>query len=124
MVDVLGLIPTTIGGVIGLLIQVLIIWIAVMLSDKIIAHQIEAKHSLILAVLAYFLVPLVFSFAAIGIPYASIVVSLAVWIALSEVLLRQTPGFVAKIKVAAVAFVIYLILTFANISGIISGMIG
>ncbi|GEM_PF-2048597 len=123
MVEILGLIPTTLGGVIGLLVQVLIVWIAVMLADKIIAHQIEAKHSLILAVLAYFITPLVLSFAAISIPFAGIIVPLIVWIILGQILLRQTAGFVPKVKVAAVAFVIYFILTFVGLPAMIAGAI-
>lgn len=124
MAELLGLIPTTVGGVVGLLVEVLIIWIAVMVADKIIAHQIEAKHSLILAALAYFLAPLILAFAAISIPFAGIIVPLLVWIVLGELLLRGSGDFKARLKVAAVAFMIYLILTILSVPAIISDMIG
>jgi hypothetical protein len=118
-------IPTSVGGAIGLLVQILIIWVVVMLADKIIAHQIQAKHSLILAVLAYFLSPLVLAFAAISIPFAGIIVPLIVWIVLGEVLLRgYSGGAVARLKVAAIAFVIYLILNMVGVPGMIAAAIG
>jgi hypothetical protein len=117
-------IPTSVGGAIGLLVQILIIWVVVMLADKIIAHQMQAKHSLILAILAYFLSPLVLAFAAISIPFASIIVPLIVWIVLGEILLRGYGGAKARLKVAAIAFVIYLVLNYAGVPGMIAAAIG
>ena len=118
-------IPSSVGGAIGLLVQILIIWVVVMLADKVIAHQIQAKHSLILAVLAYFLSPLVLAFAAIPIPFAGIIVPLIVWIVLGEILLRgYSGGAVARLKVAAIAFVIYLILNMVGVPGMIAAAIG
>jgi len=117
-------IPTSVGGAIGLLVQILIIWVVVMLADKIIAHQMQAKHSLILAVLAYFLSPLVLAFAAISIPFAGIIIPLIVWIVLGEILLRGYGGAKARLKVAAIAFVIYLVLNYAGVPGMIAAAIG
>lgn len=117
-----SLIPTSIGGVVALLIQIAIIWGVVVLADKIIAHQIEPKRSAILAVLAYFVSPLVLAFAAISIPFAGIIVPLVVWIVLGEVLLRAY-GFTSRIKVAAVAFVIYFLLNLLGVPGMIAAAI-
>ena len=121
-IELLGLIPTTVGGAIGLLVQILIIWVVVILADKVIEHKMEAKRSLILAVLAYFLSPLVLGF--VSIPYAAIFIPLVVWIALGEVLFRKQGTVVSRLKVAAIAFVIYLILNFAGVPGMIAGAIG
>jgi len=121
--EILGsLIPTSIGGAVALGVQILIIWIVVVLADKIIAHQIEAKRSLILAVLAYFLSPLVLAFGGIVIPFAGIFIPLIVWIILGEVLLRGF-GAMVRLKVAAIAFVIYLILNMIGVPGIIASAI-
>lgn len=122
-IELLGLIPTTIGGVIALLVQILIIWIVVVLADKVIAHQIHAKRALILAVLAYFVSPLILGLAAISIPFAGIIVPLVVWIILGEILLRGV-SVGGKLKVAALAFVIYLILNFAGVPGMIAAAVG
>ena len=118
-------IPTSVGGAIALLVQILIIWVVVMLADKVIAHQIQAKHSFILAVLAYFLSPLVLAFGGISIPFAGIIIPLIVWIVLGEVLLRgYSGGAVMRLKVAAIAFVIYLILNMVGVPGMIAAAIG
>jgi hypothetical protein len=117
-----SLIPTSVGGVVSLLVQVVVIWLAVILADKIIAHQIEAKRSAMLAFLAYFLSPLVLALVAINIPFAGLLLPLVIWVALGEVLLREI-GTGARLKVAAVAFVIYLLLNFLGIPGIIAASI-
>ena len=114
-------IPSSIGGVISLVVQVLIIWIVVMLADKVIAHEIEAKRSAILAFLAYFLSPLVLVFVTIPIPFVGLFAPLIVWVVLGELLLSGDR--VSRLKVAAVAFVIYLLLNLVGIPGMIAAVI-
>lgn len=119
-----SVIPNTVGGAIALLVQILIIWVIIILSDKLIVHRIEAKHSIILAVLAYFVSPLVLAFGGISIPFAGIIIPLIVWVVLSELLLRGLgTTVVTRLKVAAIAFVIYFILNYAGITGLIAANI-
>lgn len=106
-------IPLTFGGVLGLLIQAFVTFLAVVLADKIIAHNIEAKKALILPFASYFLTVLVFLVLAVaGLVIPPIIsvylLPLVIWIALSEVLLSAEMK--TKIYVAIVAFVIYIIL--------------
>ena len=115
-------IPSSVGGVVSLLVQVIVIWAVVILADKIIAHRVEPKRSLILAFLAYFISPLVLAFAAINIPFAGILLPLLVWIVLGEILLRVS-SFVNRLKVAVLAFVIYLLLNVLGITGMIAASI-
>ncbi|MEM7813627.1 MAG: hypothetical protein QW548_01875 [Candidatus Aenigmatarchaeota archaeon] len=118
-----SLIPNTLGGAIALLIQIAIIWVVVIIADQVMAHQIEPKRSLILAVLAYFVSPLVLAFSGISVPFAGIIIPLAVWIILGEVLLKAW-GFKNRMKVAGAAFVMYLLLNFMGIPGMIAAAIG
>jgi hypothetical protein len=122
--EVLGsVIPTTAGGAIALIVQIAIIWIVVMLSDKFIAHKIEAKRSLILAVLAYFISPLLLAFGGITIPFAGLIVPLIVWLVLGEILLRAGYKLSIRLKVAAVAWIMYLILNLLGVPGMIAAAI-
>ena len=117
-----SIIPNTVGGAVALLIQIAIIWVVINIADQVMAHQIEPKRSLILAVLAYFASPLVLAFAAVSIPFAGIFVPLVVWIILGEVLLKAW-GFKNRMKVAGAAFVVYLLLNFMGIPGMIAAAI-
>jgi hypothetical protein len=77
-----------------------------------------------MAALAYFVSPLVLIFLGISIPFAGIVIPLVVWILLGEVLLKgSSAGFVGRLKVGAVAFVIYLILNLIGVSGMIASIV-
>ncbi|MBI2584073.1 MAG: hypothetical protein HYW25_05370 [Candidatus Aenigmarchaeota archaeon] len=110
-------------SILVLVVQLLIIWIVVLLSAKLVASGIGALRAFVLAFLAYFLPPLVFSFFSISIPYAAIIIPLIVWIILGELLLREaTLG--GRLKITIVAFIIYLILQFIGLPGIIIGLAG
>lgn len=108
MVDFISL-----GGIIGLLISTLVAFVALVLSDTVIAHGIEAKRLLIMSLVALFIAPIAGSFLSGYIVLSSFVfayaVPLAVWIILGEVLL--TADMMTKVKVAAVGFVVYIILS-------------
>lgn len=122
MVDALLGIPLSGAGILAVLINALVIFLAVVLADKFIAHNFEVKKSLILSVLAYFVAPLAGGLAVslLGVPFfvGQYVVPLAVWVALSEVLLQGDR--ITKVKVGAVAFVMWAVLQQAGITAIIA----
>jgi len=97
-------------------------WLIILLSDEVIGHQIEAKRALILAAIAYFASPLILAFLPLSIPYAGLLMPLVVWIVLGEVLLRAY-GTTNRLKIAVLAFVIFTILNFLGIPGLIAAAI-
>ena len=124
MVDISALIPFTlsIGGAVGLLVNVIIIFIAIVIADKVIAHEIEAKKSLIMAFVAYLIVPLILGAiisAGLSIPYIIYIIPLVVWVALSELLLKAEMK--KKLIVAVVAFIIFTALNLVGVPMMISG---
>lgn len=117
MVDVASLLPinfTSIGGIATLVVSMLIAWIILMISDKIIGHEIEAKHTLIISVISLLITPIVVSLLAKymvlpGILATLLVVyllPLLVWIVLGELLIKDI-DVVKKFGVMIIAFVVY-----------------
>jgi hypothetical protein len=101
----------SIGGIISLAINVIITAVAIMLSDKLIAHEISPKKSVIMAVIAYLIVPLVISIIASFAPAISLfgfVLPLVAWIVLGEILLSG--DFKLKAIIAVIAYALNLIL--------------
>jgi len=124
MVDIsiiTGIIPLSVGGLIGLLINVIIIAVVLSLTDKLLAHEVSFKNSLIMALVAYLVVPLIISFASISFPFSGYIIPLIIWIALGEVLLKG--GRKGKLIAAAVAFILYIVLLLAGVTGMIAGLI-
>ena len=122
MVDLSGVIPLTLGGIVGLVVEVAIITAILTLSDKFIAHEMAIKHSLLMAFVAYLVVPVILAFASFSIPFVGYIVPLVVWLVLGEVLLKGDRQ--ARLKASLLAFVVYIVLTsFVNIPGIISGLL-
>jgi len=126
----LSVVPLSIGGVISLLINALLVFIVLVVVNKIIEHEMEAKHSLIMAFLALFLAPLAMAVIAMTgvsavIPYfgiiAMFVIPLLVWILLGELLLKGDR--MEKLKVVLIAFVVYFILNFIGVSIMIRSLI-
>ncbi len=91
------------------LINTLLAFVAVVLSDRIIAHEVEAKHALILAVMAFFVAPMLAPYIGVYDRGIAIILSFVVWVLLGEALLRADLG--TKFKVLAIAFVVYYILS-------------
>ena len=91
------------------LINTLLAFAAVVLSDRIIAHEVEVKHALILSVISLFVVPLLAPYIGVFDRGIAIILSFVVWVALGEVLLRADYG--TKFKVLAIAFGVYYILS-------------
>ena len=112
MVDVLSFMPMTLGGIIATLVNVLIIFLALVIADKIIAHNAGVKRLLIMALIAFFLAPILGSLIAgyVAIPYVGLILPLVVWIILGELLIKEA-DMKTKLKVVVVAFVIYTFLS-------------
>jgi len=101
--------PISTSLAITYLINTLLAFAAVVLSDRIIAHEVEAKHALILSVISLFVVPMLAPYIGIFDRGIAIILSFVVWVALGEVLLRS--DYTTKFKVLAIAFVAYYILS-------------
>jgi len=120
-----SVVPLTISGVISLLIQVFIGFVVIIFVDKLIAHEIEAKHAIIMSVGAYFIAPIflsILSIVGIVIPFGFVIIPLIVWIILGEILLEA--DFKSKFIVTVIAFSIYFVLIhLIGLPGIVSGFI-
>ncbi|MBS3053834.1 MAG: hypothetical protein J4469_05020 [Candidatus Aenigmarchaeota archaeon] len=126
------LIPLTIPGIVTMFVNSLLAFIVVVLSDKVISHNLELKRASIVSGVALFITPvvgaLVAGYTALPIALSSIifayVLPLLVWIVLGEILLRS--DMKTKLKVMVVAFVAYFILNFTVgpiILGFVSGFL-
>lgn len=117
-----SLVPITIEGVVSLLISTTIIFVSIVLSDAIIAHEMEAKEVLVMSFFTYFLTPLAQALLARYIPFIGfILVPLFVWFVLGEIFLRKDST--TNMKVAIVAFVIYQILIYSGIVSRVAGLV-
>lgn len=99
------------GGIISLLINVAVTAIAIMIADKIIAHEISPKQSILMAFIAYLIVPLAFSLVlglVHGIYVIAPVLPLVAWIILGELLLKADRK--QKAIVAVIAYAINILL--------------
>ena len=121
MVDVASIIPLSLGGIIGLLVNVVIITVILSLTDKFLAHEISIRNSFIMALIAYLVIPIILSFANISFAFASYIIPLVIWIILGEILLKG--GRKGRLIAAAVAFIAYLALTFLGVPFLIAGLI-
>jgi hypothetical protein len=104
----------SISYIIATFISAIIAFIVIVISDKIIAHNIDIKHSFIMAIIALFVGPivgaLIVTYANVAIPFfSSIILPLILWIILGEVLLKEG-GMITKLKVIIIAFVVFEIL--------------
>lgn len=111
-------IDLTIAGIVVLLAKAFLAFVLIVLSDFVIAHQFEWKHTLIMALLALFATPIVttlmYQSLNITIPFFDLLVSLAIWVVAGEILLPEG-DWQTKLKVALLAFVGFtLISTFGD----------
>ncbi len=113
MVDILAAVPLSVGGIIALLLNALVAFIALVIADKIIAHSINVKKLFIIALVALFLTPIVgavvLELIALPVLVSAYILPLLVWIILGEVLLSSDMG--TKAKVAVIGFVVYIVLS-------------
>jgi hypothetical protein len=103
----------SVSYIIATFISTIVAFIVIVISDKILAHNIDAKHSFIIAIIALFIGPivgmLIATYVNIAIPYFNLILSVVLWIILGEILLKEG-SFVKKLEVMVIAFVVYMIL--------------
>lgn len=121
MVDITGIIPLSLGGVIGLLINVVIITIVLAVADKVLAHEMSLKKSFIMALVAYMVVPIILSAAEISFEFSGYIIPLVVWVVLGQFLLKG--GHKKKLIAAAVAFIVWIILFAIGVPGMLASLI-
>ncbi|MFH0958175.1 MAG: hypothetical protein V1897_05670 [Pseudomonadota bacterium] len=118
----------SVGGIIGTLLSTVVTFIILVILNKIFEHDMEVRHSLIMSVICFFVLPMavgaVMMFGGFSVPYLGLILPLIIWIILGEVLLggdRKT-----RLKVAIIAFAVYTILSifvFPSLFGAISSVI-
>ncbi len=109
----------SVAGIVSLVINVVITAIAIMIADKLITHEISVKHSLLMAFIAYLIVPILFSllFTFVpGIAVIGIILPLIAWIILGEILLKSDRK--QKAIVAVIAYAVNILLL-TYVSGLI-----
>ena len=124
----LGALPLSVGGAIGLLLTTLIIFVAIVLSDKILSHEMDTKHVLIMSFLCAFVVPLITSLVTSLISFPAgfsqiffFGLPLVSWIIIGEFLLEG--DMKQKLTVAFIAFAIFTALQMFGITGIVRSFI-
>ncbi len=113
----------SLGGIVSLVVNVIVTAIAIMIADKIITHEIEVKHSLIMAFIAYFILPLALGYLITFVPAlatVAIILPLVAWIILGELLLKADRK--QKAIVAVIAYAVNLLLL-TYVSGFIFSLI-
>ena len=114
MVDLLSYVPLSVAGVIALLVNMLIAFIALVIADKIVAHSVDAKRLLIIAFIALFITPIVAALAlsSLALPafVSGYILPFLVWLGLGELLIKEA-DMKTKLKVVVVAFVVWFILS-------------
>ena len=109
----------SVGGIVSLIINVVITAIAIMIADKVITHEISVKHSLLMAFVAYLIVPILFSFLLAfvrSVAVIGIILPLVAWIILGEILLKSDRK--QKAIVAVIAYAVNILLL-TYVSGLI-----
>lgn len=116
---------TTIADVLWLFVQTLIIFVVIVIADRVVSHGVDIKHALILSFAAYFLVlllPFGLSLTGISLPYFVIaVLPILVWIALGEILLEG--DFKTKLIVAVIAYAAYIIINVLPVHSFVTSLI-
>lgn len=118
-------IPTTIGGIVWLFVQTLIVFLVIVVADRLIAHGVETKHAIILSFVAYFLPGLLFfglNIAGISLPGSILLVlPLIVWIGLGELLLSG--DFKSKLIVAVIAYVAFFAINASPLRSFVTSLV-
>jgi len=110
-----------VSSVVSLLIETFLVAAAISLSSAVIAHRIEFKRIIIMAVLAYFLTPLICGMInVVAIPF---VMPLLIWIVLGEVMLKDI-DVKKKAMVAILAYVIFLAATLLGLQSAVISLLG
>ncbi len=118
-------IPTTIGGIVWLFVQTLVIFLVIMIADRVISHGVEMRHALILSFAAYFLPGLLLfglNVAGVVLPgFVLLALPIIVWIALGEVLLEG--DFKNKLIVAVIAYATFLVINASPLQSVVVSLV-
>ena len=118
-------VPATAGGIVWLLVQSLIVFLVIVLADRVIAHGVQTKHALILSFAAYFIPGLILfglNLAGVLLPGSILlVVPLLVWIGLGELLLEG--DFKSKLIVAVIAYVAFFALNASPLQSFVTSLV-
>ncbi len=101
--------PFTFSVLVVYFINTLIAFIAVILSDNFIAHNIEGKKTFVLALLSFFFAPIIAPYIGMTGIYSELLLPLIIWIAFGELLLEADTK--TKLKVLLVAFAVYFVMS-------------
>lgn len=104
---ILNYLPVSLA--VAYLLNAILAFAAVVLVDKVISHDIEAKHAFILSLVSFFAVPLLAPFVGAFERNASLVLSFVSWVILGEVILQSDRT--TKLKVLVIAFAVYYLLS-------------
>lgn len=108
-----------VSSMVFLAVDCLLVMVAIIVSDMIISHGIEIKKVVIMSLIAYIFAPIFGSllspYIAIQIPY---LLPLLFWIIVGEFLLNDLE-LKKRALVAALGFIIYLLMTYIGISTMI-----
>ena len=118
-------IPSTVGGIAWLFVQTIIVFIVIVIADRLISHGVDARHALILSFAAYFLPGLVLfglNIAGVSLPGSILLVlPLLIWIGLGELLLEG--DFKSKLIVAVIAYVAFFAINASPLQQFVTSLI-
>ncbi len=121
--DLAVLIPVaSVSGALWLLVKSLLVFVVIVVADRLLAHEMEFKHALAVSVAAFFAIPFLLSavylFLDFGFQLNLILfygLPLLVWIILAEAFLGGA-DHKTKLELAFIAWVSYLVIDFAGAS--------
>ena len=112
----------TIGHAVWYVVQSIIIFFVIVIIDRLVAHGVDAKHAIYMSFGAFFigqLIPLILALIDLSIP--SILVTLIIWIILSESLLEGDTK--EKLIVGVIAFVAFIALDLSPLNGMVVDLV-
>ena len=92
------------------------------MANLLVEHGIEIKRIIPMALIAYFVTPIVGSLIAPSIPIISYLLPLVIWVILGEIILTDIE-VKKKALIAALGYAIFFVLTYINLQGLIFSLI-
>jgi len=115
-------ITAPVSSTISLLIECVVITISLSLANLLVEHGIEIKRIIPMALIAYFVTPIIGSLIAPSIPIISYLLPLVIWVILGEIILTDIE-VKKKALIAALGYAIFFVLTYINLQGLIFSLI-
>lgn len=121
--DIAALLPAaSVNGAIWMFIESLIVSIVVIIADRVIAHEMEVTHAVVVSIAAFFAIPFLTTAAWLVVPldytFRMIITNglpLLVWMVLAEMFLSGA-DHKTKIELAFIAWIAYLVIGYAGAS--------